>query len=242
MKERSLPDDSRFSTVADNIKRITENIENAKLKAGRTDNVRLMGVTKTVDPEIVSFSVANGVKLLGENRVQEFLDKRDRYEGDPEVHFIGGLQTNKVKYIIDKVSMIHSAYSEHLIAEIDKRAEKAGLTMDILIEVNIGCEESKSGIIPEALDELAYKTAELRNVRLRGLMAIPPVDVDGSSDRYFAQMQKLFSDLKDKTANDGRFLIDTLSMGMSADYPSAIMHGSTIVRIGSVLYGYRNYT
>ena len=238
MKERSSPDDSRFSTVADNIKRITENIENAKLKAGRTDTVRLMGVTKTVDP----FSVANGVKLLGENRVQEFLDKRDRYEGDPEVHFIGGLQTNKVKYIIDKVSMIHSANSDHLIEEIDKRAAKAGLTMDILIEVNIGGEESKSGIVPEALDELAYKTAELGNVRLRGLMAIPPVDVDGSSDRYFAQMQKLFSDLRDKTRNDGRFLIDTLSMGMSGDYQSAIMHGSTIVRIGSVLYGYRNYT
>ena len=242
MKERSSPDDSRFSVVADNIKRITENIENAKLKAGRTDNVRLMGVTKTVDPEIVSFSVANGVKLLGENRVQEFLDKRDRYEGDPEVHFIGALQTNKVKYIIDKVSMIHSANSEHLIDEIDKRAAKAGVKMDILIEVNIGGEESKSGIIPEALDELAYKTAGLGNVRLRGLMAIPPVDVDGSSDRYFAQMQKLFSDLKEKTAGDGRFLIDTLSMGMSGDYQSAIMHGSTIVRIGSVLYGYRHYT
>ena len=174
--------------------------------------------------------------------MQEFLDKRDRYEGDPEVHFIGGLQTNKVKYIIDKVSMIHSANSEHLIEEIDKRAGKAGLKMDILIEVNIGGEESKSGIAPEALDELAYKTAELGNVRLRGLMAIPPVDVDGSSDRYFAQMQKLFSDLRDKTRNDGRFLIDTLSMGMSGDYQSAIMHGSTIVRIGSVLYGYRNYT
>lgn len=239
MKERSS---DKLSAVADNIKRINENIENAKAKAGRTDTVRLMGVTKTVDPEIVSFSVAQGVTLLGENRVQEFLEKRDRYEGDPEIHFIGGLQTNKVKYIIDKVSMIHSANSERLIDEIDKRAAKAGLTMDILIEVNIGGEESKSGIVPEALDELAYKTAELSNVRLRGLMAIPPVDVDGSSERYFAAMQRLFSDLKDKTSGDGRFMIDTLSMGMSGDYESAVMHGSTIVRIGSVLYGYRDYT
>lgn len=239
MKERSS---DKFSVVADNIKRITENIENAKLKAGRTDNVRLMGVTKTVDPEIVSFSVSQGVKLLGENRVQEFLDKRDRYEGSPEVHFIGGLQTNKVKYIIDKVKMIHSADSEHLIAEINKRAAGAGITMDILIEVNIGGEESKSGIRPEELDELAYKTAEMSNVRLRGLMTIPPVDVDGSSDRYFESMQRLFSDLKDKTRNDERFEIDTLSMGMSGDYERAIMHGSTIVRIGSLLYGYRNYT
>ena len=238
MKERSS---DKFSVVEDNIRHITENIENAKLKAGRTDTVRLMGVTKTVDPEIVSFSVSKGVKLLGENRVQEFLNKRDRYEGGPEVHFIGGLQTNKVKYIIDKVSMIHSADSEHLIAEINKRAAGAGLTMDILIEVNIGREESKSGIDPDALDELAYKTAEMPNVRLRGLMAIPPVDVNGSSEKYFEAMRRLYSDLKDKTKDDGRFLIDTLSMGMSGDYESAIIHGSTIVRIGSVLYGYRNY-
>lgn len=238
MKERSS---DSFSDVEDNIKRITENIENAKLRAGRTDTVRLMGVTKTVDPEKVNFSVSRGVTLLGENRVQEFLDKRDRYVGDPEIHFIGGLQTNKVKYIIDKVKMIHSADSEHLIAEINKRAAGAGLRMDILIEVNIGGEESKSGIKPEMLDELAYKTAELENVRLRGLMAIPPVDVDGSSDRYFARMQKLYSELKEKTEGDGRFMIDTLSMGMSGDYEHAIMHGSTIVRIGSVLYGYRNY-
>lgn len=239
MKEKSS---DKLSAVADNIKRINENIAEAMTKAGRTDTVRLMGVTKTVDPEIVSFSVSQGVTLLGENRVQEFLEKRDRYEGDPEIHFIGGLQTNKVKYIIDKVSMIHSADSAHLIEEIDRRAGKAGLKMDVLIEVNIGGEESKSGIVPEALDELAYRTAELPNVRLRGLMAIPPVDVDGSSERYFAAMHRLFADLKDKTSGDGRFLIDTLSMGMSGDYATAIMHGSTIVRIGSVLYGYRDYT
>lgn len=240
MTERSS--DDRFSVISDNLKRINENIASALQRSGRKDTVRLMGVTKTVDPDIVSFSVRQGVRLLGENRVQEFLDKRDRYEGDPEMHFIGSLQTNKVKYIIDKVSMIHSANSEKLIAEINKRAEASGLTMDILIEVNIGCEESKSGIMPDMLDDLIYRTAELKNVRLRGLMAIPPVNVDGSSEVYFDRMNRLFSDLKDKTAGDGRFLIDTLSMGMSGDYEAAIMHGSTIVRIGSVLYGYRNYS
>ena len=234
--------DNGFQVVADNIRRITENIAEAERKAGRTDKVRLMGVTKTVAPEIVSFSVKQGVTLLGENRVQEFLDKRDRYEGNPEIHFIGGLQTNKVKYIIDKVSMIHSADSEKLIREIDHRAANAGLTMDILIEVNIGGEESKSGIMPEKLDELAYMAAEMNNVRLRGLMAIPPVDVNGSSEKYFAAMQRLFSDLQDKTSGDGRFQIDTLSMGMSGDYETSILYGSTIVRIGSVLYGYRNYS
>ena len=239
MRERSS--DSRFSAVSDNLKRINENIAEAMAKSGRTDTVRLMGVTKTVDPEVVNFSIEQGVTLLGENRVQEFLGKVDAYEGDPEIHFIGSLQTNKVKYIIDKVSMIHSANSVHLIEEINKRAAAAGLTMDILIEVNIGDEDSKSGIPPADVPTLADSIGELGNVRLRGLMAIPPVDVDGSSDRYFAQMQRLFSDLKDKTAGDGRSQVDTLSMGMSGDYVSAIMHGSTIVRIGSVLYGYRQY-
>ena len=240
MTERSS--DDRFSVISDNLKRINENISEAMAAAGRKDTVRLMGVTKTVDPEIVNFSVRQGVTLLGENRVQEFLDKRDRYEGDPEVHFIGSLQTNKVKYIIDKVSMIHSANSEKLIAEINKRAQAAGLRMDILIEVNIGCEESKSGIMPDMAEELAYRTAGLDNVRLRGFMAIPPVNVDGSSEIYFDRMHRLFSDLKDKTKDDSRFRIDTLSMGMSGDYEAAIKHGSTIVRIGSVLYGYRNYS
>ena len=239
MTERSS--DSKLSVIAGNIKRIEENIEKAKLAAGRTDAVRLMGVTKTVDPEIVSFSVRNGVTLLGENRVQEFLDKRDKYEGQPEVHFIGGLQTNKVKYIIDKVKMIHSANSEKLIAEIDKRAANAGITMDILIEVNIGEEESKSGVMPAMLDELTARTAEFGNVRLRGLMAIPPVDVNGSSEKYFEKMYRLFTDLQSRTSGDSRYMIDTLSMGMSGDYEAAIRHGSTLVRIGSGLYGQRIY-
>ncbi len=239
MTERSS--DSKLSVIAGNIKRIEENIEKAKLAAGRTDAVRLMGVTKTVDPEIVSFSVRNGVTLLGENRVQEFLDKRDKYEGQPEVHFIGGLQTNKVKYIIDKVKMIHSANSEKLIAEIDKRAANAGITMDILIEVNIGEEESKSGVMPAMLDELTSRTAEFGNVRLRGLMAIPPVDVNGSSEKYFEKMYRLFTDLQSRTSGDSRYMIDTLSMGMSGDYEAAIRHGSTLVRIGSGLYGQRIY-
>ncbi len=239
MTERSS--DSKLSVIAGNIKRIEENIEKAKLAAGRTDAVRLMGVTKTVDPEIVSFSVRNGVTLLGENRVQEFLDKRDKYEGQPEVHFIGGLQTNKVKYIIDKVKMIHSANSEKLIAEIDKRAANAGITMDILIEVNIGEEESKSGVMPAMLDELTARVAEFGNVRLRGLMAIPPVDVNGSSEKYFEKMYRLFTDLQSRTSGDSRYMIDTLSMGMSGDYEAAIRHGSTLVRIGSGLYGQRIY-
>lgn len=233
--------DERFAEVSESYKRISERVETARLKAGRTDEIRIMGVTKTVSPELINHSVGLGVKLLGENRVQEFMDKRDSYDKSAEVHFIGRLQTNKVKYIIDKVSMIHSVDSIRLASEISKRAEGCGRIMDILVEINIGGEESKSGISPEQLESFIGETAELGGIRIRGLMTIPPVDIDGSSERYFAEMQELFSGIKAKTSGDSRFLFDTLSMGMSGDFETAIKYGSNIVRIGSLLYGYRKY-
>lgn len=233
--------DERFAEVSESYKRISERVATAKARAGRTDEIRIMGVTKTVSPELINHSVGLGVKLLGENRVQEFMDKRDSYDKSAEVHFIGGLQTNKVKYIIDKVSMIHSVDSIRLASEIGKRAVGCGRIMDILVEINIGGEESKSGISPAELDSFIYETAELGGVRIRGLMTIPPVDINGSSERYFAEMQELFSGMKAKASGDSRFLFDTLSMGMSGDFETAIKYGSNIVRIGSLLYGYRKY-
>lgn len=182
----------RFTLVADNYRRLSEKIENAKIKAGRQDNVQFMAVTKTVPAEIVNHSVSLGIKLLGENRVQEFLEKKDLYSGDYDVHFIGGLQTNKVKYIIDKVSMIHSVDSVRLASEINKRAASIGRVMDILLEVNIGGEESKNGIAPDELSEISSEIGVMSNLRIRGLMTIPPVDVNGSSERYFDKMQRLF--------------------------------------------------
>ncbi len=231
----------RLSFVADNYRRLSERIENARIKAGRTDTVNFMAVTKTVPAEIVNHSVSLGIKLLGENRVQEFLDKYDKYEGDYDVHFIGGLQSNKVKYIIDKVSMIHSVDSMKLASEINKRAIALGKKMDILLEINIGGEESKNGIEPGMLDEFALEAGELPGLRIRGLMTIPPVDMNGSSERYFEKMERLYNDLKDKTKSNESFLLDTLSMGMSGDFEKAINYGSTIVRIGSLLFGYRQY-
>lgn len=231
----------RLSFVADNYRRLSERIENARVKAGRTDTVNFMAVTKTVPAEIVNHSVSLGIKLLGENRVQEFLDKYDKYEGDYDVHFIGGLQSNKVKYIIDKVSMIHSVDSMKLASEINKRAIAVGKKMDILLEINIGGEESKNGIAPGMLDEFALEAGELPGLRIRGLMTIPPVDMNGSSERYFEKMERLYNDLKDKTKGNENFLLDTLSMGMSGDFEKAINYGSTIVRIGSLLFGYRQY-
>ncbi len=231
----------RFSFVTDNYRRISEQTENAKIKANRKGEVHFMAVTKTVPPEIVNHSIGLGIKLLGENRVQEFLDKHESYSGDYDVHFIGGLQSNKVKYIIDKVSMIHSVDSVKLAAEIDKRAAAAGRTMDILLEINIGGEESKNGIRPEETEELSAEIGEFRNLCIRGLMTIPPVDVNGSSERYFEKMQRLYSDLQNRTADKENFSVDTLSMGMSGDFEKAIGFGSTIVRIGSLLFGYRKY-
>lgn len=232
--------DNRLSAVTESYRRLSEKIEEAKLKAGRADNVRFMAVTKTVPPEIVNHAVSLGIDLLGENRVQEYLDKRESYS-PCEVHFIGGLQTNKVKYIIDKVNMIHSVDSIKLAQEISRRATSADRTMDILLEVNIGGEESKSGIAPEMLFELAEQAGELPGLRIRGLMTIPPVDNNGSSEHFFERMQRLYGDLGEKFAQNNKFLIDTLSMGMSGDFETAIKYGSTIVRIGSLLFGYRKY-
>lgn len=240
MTEKSLTNEA-LSTVTDNYRRLSERIENAKIKAGRTDDVHFMAVTKTVPPEIVNHSVSLGIKLLGENRVQEFLDKYESYDGDYDVHFIGGLQTNKVKYIIDKVSMIHSVDSVKLAAEIDKRAAAAGRIMDVLLEVNIGGELSKNGIPADDVLSLAAEAEQFGNIRVRGLMTIPPVDVNGSSERYFEKMQRLYADLKFQSAGKENFLVDTLSMGMSGDFEKAIVYGSTIVRIGSLLFGYRKY-
>ena len=233
--------DERFAEVSESYKRISERVAAAKERAGRTDEIRIMGVTKTVSPELINHSVGLGVKLLGENRVQEFMDKRESYDKSAEVHFIGGLQTNKVKYIIDKVNMIHSVDSIRLASEISKRAEGCGRIMDILVEINIGGEGSKSGISPEELESFIDEASGLTGIRIRGLMTIPPVDINGSSERYFAEMQELFSGMRAKTQGDSRFLFDTLSMGMSGDFETAIKYGSNIVRIGSLLYGYRKY-
>lgn len=238
MKEKLLSNtQTSFDDIRESYAIICENIEKAKAAAGRMDNVRLMAVTKTVSPERINYAVGLGIDLLGENRVQEFMDKREQYL-TAEVHFIGGLQTNKVKYIIDKVSMIHSVDSLRLAEEISRRAGQHGLVMDILAEINIGGEETKGGITPESAPELCAQLRELPNIRLRGLMTIPP---PGCGEDTFAAMQRLFSDIQsDKSVNvAGAF--DTLSMGMSGDYETAVKHGSTIVRIGSGLFGYRNY-
>lgn len=229
-----------YEDIRKNYSEICANIKRAMSEANRTDSVKLMAVTKTVTPDRINCAVELGVDLLGENRVQEFLDKRDSYK-PAEVHFIGGLQTNKVKYIIDKVSMIHSVDSLRLAEEISRRAGQHGLVMDILVEVNIGGEATKGGIDPDGVRELCAQVLSLPNIRLRGLMTIPP---PGCSEEVFAEMQRCFLDIRNSppsAAREDNLLFDTLSMGMSGDYETAIKYGSTIIRVGSALFGYRKY-
>ncbi len=210
----------------------------AEQKFGREKgSVRIMAVTKTVPPEKVNAAVAEGITLLGENRVQEYLSKKDQYDNSAEVHIIGHLQTNKVKYVIDSVTMIQSVDSIKLAHEINRLAEKHGRVMDVLLEVNIGGEDSKTGISESGLMELAEETAALKNVRIRGLMAIPPI---GAEEALYAQMEKLFEQLKEKDLPNAQ--IDTLSMGMSGDYETAVKYGSNLIRIGTGLFGARDYT
>lgn len=201
--------------------------------------VAIMAVTKTIPPQIVNQALGWGITLLGENRVQELQEKYPFYQKENcQIHFIGHLQTNKVKYIIDKVSMIHSVDSIKLAAEIDKRCREIGKVMDILVEVNIGKEASKAGIFPEELEELLCQLSSFPNIKVKGLMAIPPKPTESMENgHYFSQMQELFIDISSKKLDN--ISMSFLSMGMSGDYASAIQYGSNIIRLGSAIFGQR---
>lgn len=229
--------ESNYSYVDENLKLIRENVGEAAEKCGRkAEDIRIMAVTKTVAPEIVNHAIELGLDLLGENRVQEYLSKAEAYS-PAEVHFIGGLQTNKVKYIIESVSMIQSVDSLKLGTEIDRLAAKHGRVMDILCEVNIGGEESKGGVAPDKLRELIAQLAQLKNIRIKGLMTIPP---PSQSDVFLGRMQELYNDLRDNKIEGADMQV--LSLGMTHDYAEAVKYGSTLVRIGTGLFGARDYS
>ncbi len=229
--------DPKYREILDNIKEIRYNIENAKAKyRSSNDLVEVMAVTKTVEPEKINFAIQNGFKLLGENRVQEYLSKKDLYDKSAEVQFIGHLQTNKVKYIINEVTLIQSVDSVKLASEINRLAAKNDKIMDILLEVNIGAELSKSGIDSDSLYKLTEDISHFENIHIRGLMAIPPI---GAEEKLFAEMNEHFHTISNKKLDN--VSMDILSMGMSGDYELAIKHGSNLVRIGTKLFGARNY-
>lgn len=221
--------------IDENLRIIKERCAEAKAKyRDPDDEIRIMAVTKTVAPEAINHAIELGIDLLGENRVQEYLSKADFYDKSAEVQFIGHLQTNKVKYIINSVSMIQSVDSLKLGQEISRLAVKNGKVMDILCEVNIGGEDSKSGVAPSELSELMSGLKELEGVRIRGLMTIPP---PSGSDIFLGRMKELYDNVKSQFPE-----IDTLSMGMTHDYAEAIKYGSTLVRIGTGMFGARDYS
>lgn len=224
----------------ENYRRILEEISAAAIKSGRSeDDVTLLAATKTVDVSVINHAIKSGIGYIGENRVQEFLLKFPDYL-PVHKHFIGHLQTNKVKDIIGKVELIHSVDSRHLAKEISKQSIKNGITTDILIEVNVGSEESKYGFSPTEVAERVQEISGFDNIRVRGLMAIPPVcNAAAENIKFFDMLYKLFVDIRSQTLDNSN--IDILSMGMSDDFATAIECGATMVRVGTALFGRRNY-
>ncbi len=240
--EKFIPDEKRLRLVEDNYKAIRERVENAALKAGRNPNdVRLMAVTKTVESAYINKALALGCNLIGENRVQEYLSKKDELHlNGVEKHLIGHLQTNKVRQIVGEVDMIESVDSYKLAKEINRVSAVKGIVTNILIEVNIGREESKSGVFAEQLEQLLFQTAELDSIKVKGLMTIPPICSDEKEiNQYFSTMYATFIDIKDKKIDN--IDMDILSMGMSGDFEVAVANGSNIVRVGSAIFGERKY-
>ena len=229
-------------SIAENVARIRADIAEAAATAGRDPSeIQLCAATKMNDADAVRQAIAAGVDCCGENRVQELTAKlaENAYEGAP-VHFIGHLQTNKVKQVVGKVDLIQSVDSERLLKAIDKEAAKQGIIQDILLEVNIGEEASKSGFRAEDILPMVEKMGGFPNVCMKGLMAIPPISQkNGENLKFFQKMFHLSVDIKNKIEDNVK--VDCLSMGMSGDYRDAILCGSTMIRVGTAIFGARDY-
>jgi pyridoxal phosphate enzyme (YggS family) len=231
-----------MSEIASNIARIREQMALAAAQAGRReDEVLLLAATKMNDAQRVREAIAAGVDLCGENRVQELQEKlgQNAYEGCP-LHFIGHLQKNKAKFLVGQVDLIQSVDTPELLETLERLSAQKGLRQDILIEINVGGEAAKSGIPPEAADEFSARMAEYPHLFLRGFMAIPPISTEnGGNSRYFAKMYQLYVDIKGKRYDNTS--IDCLSMGMSDDFADAIKEGTTLIRVGTSIFGSRQY-
>ena len=229
-------------SIAENVAAIRQELEKAALAAGRDPKeIQLCAATKMNDAEAVRQAIAAGVDCCGENRVQELTQKlaQHAYDGAP-VHFIGHLQTNKVKQVVGKVALIQSVDSLRLLCAIDTEARKQGIVQDILLEINIGQEESKSGFREEEILPLLEKIGDFPNICVKGLMAIPPISQNsGDNLKYFQKISHLSVDIKAKKYDN--VTVKCLSMGMSGDYQDAIRCGSTMIRIGTAIFGARDY-
>ena len=229
-------------SIRDNIMQVRANIAAVCRESGRNvEEITLVGASKMNDSDACREAIAAGIDVLGENRVQEMTRKlsENAYEGAP-LHFIGHLQRNKVRQVVGKVALIQSVGSAGLLEAIEKEAARQDLVQDILLEVNIGGEEAKSGFAPQDLLAAAEQAMACPHVRVRGLMTIPPADSDRNTNiRYFQEVQALYVDINEKLFHNK---LECLSMGMSGDYEDAIRCGATMVRVGTAIFGARNYT
>lgn len=229
-------------SIAENIAAVRREIDAAARETGRTGgDITLVGASKMNDAAACQEAIRAGIDALGENRVQEMTAKlaENGYDGAP-LHFIGHLQRNKVKQVVGKAALIQSVGSLELLEEIEKQADKLGIVQDILLEVNIGGEAAKSGFAPEAVSEAASHAKELSHVRVRGLMTIPPASATQTENMvYFQKVHALYVDINQKMYDNE---LDYLSMGMSGDFADAIRAGSNMVRVGTAIFGARDYT
>ena len=233
---------SNSTSIRENIAAIRAQIDAAARETGRTGaDITLVGASKRNAAAACQEAIAAGIDALGENRVQEMTAKlaEDAYRGAP-LHFIGHLQRNKVKQVVGKAALIQSVGSPELLAEVDRQAEKLGIVQDILLEVNIGGEEAKSGFAPDAVEQAAAQAKTLAHVRVRGLMTIPPADATREENMaYFEKVRALYVDISRKMYDNG---LEYLSMGMSGDFADAIRAGANMVRVGSAIFGARDYS
>ena len=231
-----------MSGIRENIAAVRQRMAAAAERAGRSgEEILLVGASKMNGAEACREAIAAGIDALGENRVQELLEKdaQGAYEGAP-LHFIGHLQRNKVRQIVGRVDLIHSVSSLELLEEIQKQAEKRGIVHRILLEVNVGGEESKSGFAPEDTLAAAERAAALPNLSVEGLMTIPPIQTEPHGNLpYFEKIYRLYIDIGQKVYDNK---LKYLSMGMSDDFEDAIAAGATVVRVGSAIFGMRHYT
>ena len=228
--------------IGDNIAYIRDEMATACLKANRPISaVQLLAVTKTVSADKINIAIRSGIHQIGENRVQEYNQKRDDLLLDGvKTHLIGHLQTNKVRQIVGRVDMIQSVDSIRLAKAISDRSISLDIVTPILVEVNIGGEHAKSGVAPNELERLLEEIGPLRGVSVQGLMTVPPIlEKEAEKRAVFSKMYQLFVDIRDKKLDN--ICMQELSMGMSGDFREAILEGATIVRIGSALFGERQY-
>ena len=230
-------------SIAENVARVRAQMAQAALRCGRNpEEIKLCAATKMNDADAVRQAIAAGVDCCGENRVQELTAKlaENAYAGAP-VHFIGHLQTNKVRQVIGKVDLIQSVDSAHLLRAVDREAGRQGIRQDILLEINIGNEANKGGFSPEEILPLLENFGEFSNVCVKGLMAIPPISrFPGENLEFFQKMRQISVDIRD-IINDN-VKVDCLSMGMSGDFEDAIAAGSTMIRVGTAIFGARDYS